>query len=169
MNWIKQNKASAVLFGTAIVVGGVLCVAQGCDLQRMVDFTPPPEVVQAIDLPEGKLTLAEANKVWNDWEYFVKSNTDALKIAVEDANNRYVFLASLMDMGLGMASQVAPAFPGGAILLSVLTGAAGLFMKKPGTDKEIRIAKEDSYNAGIELGKTLTKELLVEKPSTPTT
>jgi len=159
VNWIKQNKSSVTFAGLALVFVLFCAVAQGCDLQKMIAFTPPVEVVQAIDLPEGKLTLADSAKVWTDWEYFVKSNTEALKIAVDDANQRYAFVSSLIDMGLGAASSFAPAFPGGAIVLSLLTGAAGVMVKKPGTDAVIAKEKEDSYNAGIELGKKIAEEL----------
>ena len=43
------------------------------------------------------------------------------------------------------------------MLVGLLSGAAGLFLKKPGTDKVIAKEKEDSYNAGVKKAEELAK------------
>jgi len=165
VNWIKQNKYSLGLWGLTVAAFLVMGVAQGCNVQSWIPFTPPTEVTQALDLPEGKLTLAEANKVWADWQYYVSSNTEALKIAVEDSNRTYDFIASLLNTSMGLIQGAAPSFPGGALLLSVLAGGGGLLMKRPGEDAKVAAEKQDSYNKGIEVGKQIAEELLKSKPN----
>ena len=58
-------------------------------------------------------------------------------------------------MGIGALGEASNAFPGGALLFSGLSLAAGLFLKKPGTDKVVAKEKEDSYNAGLAKGKAM--------------
>lgn len=168
VKWIKENRYSIGLFALTAAGFVLMSVAQGCNIQSWIPFHPPSDVVQALDLPEGKLTLAEANKVWADWQYYVSSNTEALKVAVEDSNRTYDFIASLVNTGMGLIQGAAPSFPGGALLLSVLAGGGGLLLKRPGEDARVSAEKQASYNKGLETGKMLAEELLKQK-SNPTT
>lgn len=164
LNWIKNNKAALGLFGLSIAAFALMGVAQGCDIQRWIAFHPPNEVVLALDLPEGKLTMAEANKVWNDWSYYVSSNTEALKIAIEDTNKKYDFIASLLNTGIGFLQGAAPSFPGGALIVSLLAGGGGLLLKRPGEDARVAAEKQASYNKGLEIGQQIAKEIITKKP-----
>lgn len=164
-NWLNENKYAIGMFGLAAVTFVLMGVAQGCNVQSWVPFHPPVEVAQALDLPEGKMTLAEADKVWKDWGYYVSSNTEALKVAVEDSNRMYDFISSMLNTGLGVIQGAAPSFPGGALILSLIAGGGGLLMKRPGEDKRVAAEKEDSYNAGIEVGKKIAEEIMKVKPN----
>jgi len=157
---MKQNKTSLGLFGLAAVTFVLMGVAQGCNVQSWIPFHPPVEVVQALDLPEGKMTLAEADKVWRDWQYYVSTNTEALKVAVDDSNKVYDFVASLLNTGMGLVQGAAPSFPGGALILSLIAGGGGLLLKRPGEDARVAAEKQDSYNKGIEIGKQIAEELM---------
>lgn len=162
-DWLKNNKYAIGMFALAGAGFVLMGVAQGCNMQAWVPLAVPPDVAQSIDLPEGKVTLAEANKIWSDWNHYVSSNTEALKVAVEDANRTYDFIASLMNTGMGLIHGAAPSFPGGALILSLLAGSGGLLLKRPGEDSRVAAEKEDSYNKGVEVGKQIAEELLKSK------
>ena len=139
-----------------LAAGSVLliCLAlSGCNLRSMVAVDPPAGVAQALGIQEA--TLEDAPQIASDWVAFVDSNNKQLGAAISNAESRYVALRSVADLGLEAAAAGSSTLPGGALLLSVLTGLGGLFINKPGAANALRQEKEDSYNAGLAEAKEL--------------
>lgn len=159
---IKQNRVAASLVILTIVVALALATLSGCDLRKMVELDVPPAVAQSID-PAGALpgpgvepkdyTLADADRIVEDWRRFVDTATRQLEASIDAANERHAVLASVVDLGVATVNEIAPTLPGGAFLVGGLSLLTGLFLKRPGEDKRVAKEKEDSYNAGIEKAK----------------
>jgi hypothetical protein len=166
--WIEQNKPAAFLAAFTIFIGAFMAVASGCDLEQMVDVEVPTAVRIAIEPnrqpgdPPREYSLADADRIVADWESFVRTGTSQLEAALEYSRERHARLASVVDMGVAAVNEVAPAIPGGAFLIGGLSLLTGIFLKRPGEDKRVAQEKEDSYNAGIELGKSIVKEIKKE-------
>lgn len=120
-------KAYIVLAASIIIV---LLAAQGCDLRQLVRVDVPDPVLNPLDL-EGPITLDEADRVWADWTYYVESNTERFRQALEDAENRYAFMHSFVSLGMNAAGEAASGFPFGALAFGALTGGIGLFLPQP--------------------------------------
>ena len=155
-DWIKANTWSAS-FATGCVVLTVMCfVASGYLATDLISVDVPKDVLEATG-HEGKVSLTEVPDVWDDWQAYVEKNTKRLESETDKSYELLGFINTATDVAISGASQAAPAFPGGALLIGALGGAAGLFMKKPGTDRAIAKEKEASYNAGISKAETLAK------------
>tara|TARA_R100000664_G_scaffold19967_1_gene29159 strand:- start:4604 stop:5056 length:453 start_codon:yes stop_codon:yes gene_type:complete len=133
-----------------------LLALNGCNLKSAVKVDVPPGVADALQL-DIPARLVQADQIAADWESYVERNTKALGIAISDAEDRYVALRSISDLGLQAAAGATQTLPGGALLLSGLTLLGGLFIPKPGSQAQLRQEKEDSYNAGLERGQELQK------------
>lgn len=138
------------------VVLGILCL-QGCDFAQWISVDAPPAVLEAVGKTE--MNLAQADAVWNQWTAHVESQSAAYKAAVDDANGRYAYIQSLINVGLGASEAL---FPAGAVVLSALTGVGGLLLKRPQEDERVRKEKQDSYNAGLKAALAM-KEALEQK------
>ncbi len=124
-----SNTAKAyIVFAASIII--VLLAAQGCDLRQLVRVDVPDPVLNPLDL-EGPITLDEADRVWADWTYYVESNTERFRQALEDAENRYAFMHSFVSLGMNAAGEAASGFPFGALAFGSLTGGIGLFLPQP--------------------------------------
>ena len=158
---INENQTAAFFISLAILFTAIVLSAQGCDIKKAIKVDAPKAVVIATaQVPEDvdrDITLAEAQEIWEDWQAYVKTNSERYQRAVQDANERYVVITSMIDLGLESASGPLSTVPGGAIILSLLTGAAGLYMRRPGEALATAKEKEDSYNAGIGLGIKIVK------------
>lgn len=154
IDWIRSNPLSLSLGVGAVLALLVSLTASGCQVSDLITVDVPEDVKEAVGV-EGKVTLTDVPDVWDDWQDYVRKNTDRLESETERAYELLGFINSATDLAITAAGNAAPAFPGGAILVGLLTGAAGLYMKKPGTDREIAKAKEASYNAGMEKAKAL--------------
>ena len=162
MTIIKSNIGFYTMICITLIVGGFLFAAQGCNLQSMVVVDVPKPVVDAIS-PEdldGDITLDEAQRVWEDWTNYVQTNTERLRSAIDDANDRYYALASIIDTGVSILGDHACAFPFGAVVMSGLGVLTGLFLKRPQEDTRVAKEKEQSYNAGLVKGAEVAKPLV---------
>jgi hypothetical protein len=161
VNWIKNNPAAVSLMVFTVLVALFLGTMQGCDLRELTSLEVPPSVSQVLDPggPPPEYTLADADRIVDDWRRFVDTSTRQLEDALADANERHAVLASVVDLGIATVNEVAPTLPGGAFLVGGLSLLTGLFLKRPGEDKRVAKEKEDSYNAGIELGKKIAEEI----------
>ena len=159
LNFIKENKNGVVLGVVSSVIFLVLMTANGCNLQSFVKVDVPQEVKEVVDLPTGEtITLDEAQAVWDDWQFYVESNSMRFQRAVKDAEDRYAVLLQITDLGMGALGEASSGIPGGALLMSGLGLLTGLFLKRPGEDSRVANEKEKSYNAGINIGVGLTKK-----------
>lgn len=158
--WFNENKTAVFMATLTIITATCIFLLQGCNLAQWIPVAVPPEVAQVADLPEGKMTLAEADAVWKEWTAYVENNSEQFKAAVADAEERYVFYNSVISTGLGLGEGALGSFPAGAFLLTLLGGTTGLFLKRPKEDSRVAEEKMASYNKGIEIGKKIAEEAL---------
>lgn len=123
------NKNKYIFLGILFLITFFL-TANACNLQDFVVVDAPKAVLDIAEV-EGKLTLAEADKVWEEWQFFVETNTKYFEQAVRDAENRYATLHSLFSLSLNFGTEATQGLPYGGIILSALTGVAGLMLPTP--------------------------------------
>lgn len=128
MNISLNPKAVAIVAG--IGVAGMLTL-QACDLRSFVKVDAPKDVMEAVDLPEGKLTLDEVEVVWEDWRYYVESNTKRFEDAIADAEDRYAVIHQMFSIGLQIGGEASQGIPYGGLLFGALTGLTGLMLPQP--------------------------------------
>jgi len=155
-NWIQKNPLALSAAAAAVSVLMFCLAAAGCQVGDLIKVNVPSEVKEAVGV-EGDVTLTEVPIVWEDWDQFVKRNTDRFESQTKKSYELLGFINTATDIAIASAESAAPAFPGGAIVFGLLAGTAGLFMKKPGADKVLAKEKEDSYNAGIKRAEDLGK------------
>ena len=132
-----NNKSKYIFIGVVAVLFFVL-TAHGCDLRQFVTVDAPAPVLESIDATEGSMTLAEADNAWKDWQYFVESNTERFRTAIDDAEGRYATLHSFISVGLETGGDFANTIPYGGLIFGGLTGLAGLMLPQP------KIVKKES-------------------------
>lgn len=159
--WIAGNTWSVSLIVAACLFVTAIVVLSGCQVSDLIRVDVPSDVKEAVGV-EGNVTLTQIPDIWDDWEAYVKRNTERLESGTERAYEMLGFINSATDIAIGSAQGAASSFPGGAILIGLLSGAAGLYMKKPGTDKAIAKEKEASYNAGLEKARALAAAVGVD-------
>jgi hypothetical protein len=170
-DWLIENKAAAFLGILTVIVALFMATLSGCDLRKMIDLDVPPAVAQSID-PAGALpgpgvdpkyyTLADADRVVEDWKRFVDTATRQLEASIDAANERHAVLASVVDLGVATVNEIAPTLPGGAFFVGGLSLLTGIFLKRPGEDKRVAKEKEDSYNAGMKKAQAQLLDMLTK-------
>jgi hypothetical protein len=158
-DWINNNKAAASWGMLAMIAATAILVLNGCSLDQMVKFDPPPAVSEAIQDDRKSIPLADGELVWDRWHDWVAVNSDRLEDAIGDAHGQWEILNAIGDTGLGFLGEAAPMIPGGGLLFGGLTMLSGLMLKRPGTDKFVSKEKQESYNKGIEEGKKMAIQL----------
>jgi hypothetical protein len=133
-----NTKSKYIFIGLILAIVG-FATAQGCNLQSFIKVDVPKGVAESVDLPEGKLTLDQADAVFEDWTLFVTSNTKRFQVAVDDANQRYELLNQYVNIGLSIAQTSTTGIPYGGLLFAALTGAAGIMVPQP---KFVKAKKE---------------------------
>jgi hypothetical protein len=123
------NPKVVVLCG-AIGVATMLTL-QSCDMRSFVEVKAPQDVIEAVDLPEGRLTLDEVEVVWEDWKHYVETNTKRFEDAVADAEDRYAVIHQIFSIGLTTAGEASQGIPYGGLLFGALTGLTGLMLPQP--------------------------------------
>jgi hypothetical protein len=156
MDWIKDNRMAVSLFVASVAVLFISLAAAGCQVSDLITVDVPTDVKEAVGV-DGRVSLTQIPDVWDDWQAYVEKNTKRLESSTERSYELLGFINSATDVAIGAAEGAASSFPGGALLVGLLSGAAGLYMKKPGTDRAIAKEKEASYNAGMEKARALAQ------------
>jgi hypothetical protein len=159
INWFKNNKVSASWGLLAMLAILTVAAISGCQLSDLIKFDPPAAVSEALNDDRKAIPLSDSAEVWGQWNDWVVVNTNRLEDSIGEAQYRHGMISSMADMGVQALNDIAPGFPGGALLVGGLSMMSGLFLKKPGADKVVAGEKEDSYNAGLEEGKKLAIQL----------
>lgn len=154
--WIIRNKAFVAFVAAAVVVAGIMVAVSGCTVEDWVRVRVP-DLVQEKTTAPAVVTLSRADPgLLEEWRAQVNAEltryrsasrefTDAIAHGRETAG----FLRMWLNVGLAEASASGlSAVPGGALLLAFLTGLAGLYKEKPGTEARIRTEKEASHKHG---------------------
>lgn len=132
-----MDRKSAFFLSSAAVVGLLVSVLQGCNLQDIVKVDVPDDVQVALGF-DARVPLGQAPVVKLQWIEYVERNTKELDREIGEGEDRFQVLSSLADTGIGLASAEASNIPGGGILVAALAGLGGLFIRKPGDRKRIQ-------------------------------
>lgn len=133
---MELNEKAIIMISLSLTAAGGLMFLQGCDLRSLINVDVPKGVALAVDLPEGKLSLQEADAVWADWSQWVEQNNSRFATAIDDGNVRYEKLNQLVSMGTGVLSQFSEGIPYGGLLFGALTGVSGLLLPQPNLAKK---------------------------------
>ena len=157
LEFLKANKTGVSILGVVLTGFIVMAGMNGCQLTDMVKVSVPLEVQKATNSP-SKVTLTDAPGVMKAYV----AGGEKFKKNIARGYKWLGFLSSLGTTGIEMGKSV---IPGGAIGLSLLTLAGGIFIKGPGTAKE----KNASYNKGMQEGQRLTNLAMsaMNKPPLP--
>lgn len=161
-DFINDNQRACLMACICALFLTFAIICSGCDLKQMIKVdTPKAVVIATATTPEDidrKITLAEAQDVWDDWIMYVETNTERFRRSIDEAEERFVQLNSLVDLGFNSVQGPISNIPGGAVILSALTGLTGLFLRRPGDADKLAKEKRDSYNAGIQVGVKMSTE-----------
>ena len=124
-----MNTQAKIYIWCVLAAIAVLIVLQGCDLRSFVAVDAPKDVLQATGMEA--ISLANAQMAWDDWCYYVQSNTERFESAVASAEERYAVLHSFLSIGLQMGGEASQGIPYGGLIFGALTGIAGLAMPQP--------------------------------------
>jgi hypothetical protein len=155
-NWIKTNKLGASLLLAVVLFFGFTMACQGVSLDKFIKVDVPREVQQATETPPTT-TLRQAPYVFDEWRDYVERGTEQFTENIEDAWALYDVVATTVNTGLLSLEAWGQTIPGGTILIAAGTLLAGLFIKKPGTDRQIMAEKMASFNRGLATGRADAK------------
>jgi len=157
LEFLKANKTGVSILG--VVLAGFIGMAgiNGCILTDYVKVSVPISVQNATNSPP-KVSLTDAPEIMA--AYIRGGNKFKENIA-----RGYEWLGMLASLGTTGIEVGKSMIPGGAIGLSLLTLAGGIFIKGPGTAKE----KNASYNKGLKEGERIASTVvalagLAQKP-----
>jgi hypothetical protein len=142
MNW-KAIGIWAVAIGA--VVG--LCFAGGCRLDEIITVDVPPEVQESTGVGP-KVTLRDAPQVREKHIFNFTQGLDRFDENYADSSLLYEIASSALNSGAQIAVPALGEVPGGAILVGLLGGLGGLFLKRPGEGKAIKSAEDAGYDMG---------------------
>jgi hypothetical protein len=169
MNWLKSNKAATGFLASGAVLLAVMAGIQGCEISDLVKVKVPPNI-QRVTGSAPIVTLTDAPAIRAD---AITLQTRAIAQFDESIQRGQMwgdFLAAGLNLGLTAGEGALAGVPGGGLLVSLLFGAGGLMMRKPGDGKTIKtlegdllgqataalekLAKEKraSYNKGVKVG-----------------
>ena len=136
-----------------------LAACAGLDAGDFLTVPTPPDVQQERGLP-AKLTLNAAAAEYQAWHEDTLRNAATWKTAIDRSDH---FRGVFNQFTLGALDSLGPTVAGLPILgpaAPLLAGIAGLCIKRPRdvTPEELRKQKEDSYNAGLEIGRKLAQQ-----------
>tara|TARA_R110001592_G_scaffold103047_1_gene290367 strand:- start:981 stop:1451 length:471 start_codon:yes stop_codon:yes gene_type:complete len=148
-----MNPKAWFFIGFAVVVAGFVSLLQGCDLATFVRVKVPAAVQEAIGVPDS-VSYAEAESAWNEWKLFVQINSDRMASEIEAGRERFELLQSVANTGLEALGENASLFPGGGLLVGVLGGVGGLFVRRPGDKKKMVQAVQKGFQEGVSVALT---------------
>ena len=154
IEWLRTSAVGVLLLVVASLTFAGLLVLSGCALDQMIKVKVPKKIRIAIKAP-AQIPLRDSEMTFDEWVAHVDRETAYFARNIEDARWVYSFASSAIDTGLAFSEGPLATVPGGAILLSGLTGAAGLFMRQPGTAKREQKEKESSFKAGQRTATTI--------------
>jgi len=154
-----MSKTAWIWIGITVAATAFIAVANGCNLQDVVSIPVNEYVRDALMIdPDDRITLTMADGVYSDWLDFVQRQTRELQGDIEVGQERYQFIESFVSTGWGVAQTQLNAFPGGSLIVALLTGVSGLLIPKPGTKKAIQKATVKAFKQGMVIEREAGKE-----------
>ncbi len=143
-----------IILSVGLALVGAACNASGFTFRSLVQVETPPGIQQDTGLPK-KLPLPRAELEYQDWYDRVKRDGTRWKASIEQGQQTADLFDNLVlgtiEGALGPAAATTPG----------LALALGYFIRRRGdvTAEQLRKEKEESYNAGLELGKKLAEKI----------
>lgn len=148
LDWFRNNSAGASILGVALALMVMGTVMKGCAWEDMIKVPVPREIQKAQGVP-ATVPLSEATRIF-------QAQTDAMQAFAKSIEGGYKLMGTLQSFFTAAISQVGTAFPGVGMLLPVLMGVGGVFIKGPGTARE----KDKSYTRGLREGEELARKAI---------
>jgi hypothetical protein len=133
----------------AVVVGLVVAGIQGCQLADIIKVKTPVPIQQSDGLP-AKLPLSQARGEYLSWRAETQRSDAEWRESIDGGEE---FVGLLEGVGMTALQEFSP-LAGPAALPALLLG--GYFFGNSNKRKN----KEASYNAGLEKGKSLAREIV---------
>lgn len=149
MNRDDVIKWSGLAFLVAAVVSLGAC---GSFSVGSVIRVPVPERIAAAQGIKETPTLDEVRERMPEWASDAQRDFDELARNVERAAQWEGFVNDLLMQGANAAGPMLMGLPFGSVLSAAILGAAGIATGRVSGTQRLRVEKEDSYNAGIEIG-----------------
>lgn len=161
--WFATNKSGLTLLSLAALYVGISLTAMSCTmtLRKLIPVQVPPHISEALPDKPTQVTLADAERAREQYLLTVKQSLEKFDENIYDAAWLVDVMGALGNWGLEAAEGPLSALPGGAAGFALLTGLGGLFLRKPGTDKQVQKEKESSYNRGLQDAEKLLMERLL--------
>jgi len=138
MNW-KSISLMAAIVGLVVL----MTACSGVTLADLVQVDVNQDVQEATQSP-AKVPLSEAPFVREKYVNDFKTNLAHLDKEISDAQLFTDFIGSLINTGLQLSEGPLQGVPMGGVIFAALGGLAGLFVRKPGTQKEIDAAWDEA-------------------------
>ena len=157
---IKNNKASSGFIAAALLVVLLSLAMQGCMLADVIKHGVPSGM-QSLNEDKPKVSLRSSVYLRERYIDDVERNLRQYDESAADSFMLMDIISSGLTLGINAVGQ--SPFPGAAVLSTGLLGLAGLFTRKPGTDKMVQDEKIKSHNrADMQWRETLTAILTPE-------
>lgn len=139
MNW-------KALTGIAVIIVSLAAIAacNGFTMSDHIDVKVPPQVRDSTQTPTPTVPLSQAPFVRERYLNEVKVNLAQFDQSIADARVFADFVGSLLNTGLTLAEGPLQGVPLGGAIFAGLGGLVGLFVRKPGTQKEIDKAWDEA-------------------------
>jgi len=138
MNW-KSISLMAAIVGLVVL----MTACSGVTLADLVQADVNQDVQEATQSP-AKVSLSDAPFVREKYVNDFKTNLAHLDSEIADAQLFADFIGSLVNTGLQLSEGPLQGVPMGGVIFATLGGLAGLFIRKPGTQKEIDDAWDEA-------------------------
>ncbi|MEM6260516.1 MAG: hypothetical protein AAGI37_19750 [Planctomycetota bacterium] len=152
MNWKSIGfLAAAVAFGVFTLYSG------GCSLDDTIQVRVPDKV-QKDTGADPKVSLSEAPYVR---EQYVADFTRGLSQFDENYEDAIWFkdlIGSVVDSSIPLIDSALQGVPGGAIILSLLTGLGGLYVSKPGAKDDMKKKVDEAWDEATKEAERLIRE-----------
>lgn len=138
MNWKS--------IGMIVVIAGLVAAVTACNGFTYADYAKVdvPVGIQEETGEQPRVPLSKAPFVRQRYVDNVKTNLAEFDQEIKDAQLFADFVGSLLNTGLTLAEGPLQGIPMGGVIFAALGGLAGLFVRKPGTQKEIDKAWDEA-------------------------
>lgn len=138
MNWKSITGIAAII--------SLIVVFTACGGVTLADFVDVDvnEDVQAATGAKPKVSLSDAPFVREKYVNDFKTNLSQLDKEISDAQLFSDFVGSVLNTGLTLAEGPLQGVPMGGAIFAALGGLTGLFIRKPGTQKQIDAAWDEA-------------------------
>lgn len=154
-----DTKRSLVFLSIAVLFLAFSAVLSACQVEDWIEVEVPADVASAIGSRE-KIAVSQADSAWEDWQAWVQLESKQFARSIDEGWGKVGTIRSLTELGIQIGSDTAASFPGGALIASGLAMAGGLFLRRPGDKRRMRVESDKAYNDGLQKGQRISQSML---------